>query len=96
MVEQLTFWDLEEKKESSPLHIYTNEMDYVIAESSQEACEIMMHESGLDEEEAGEFHQYPDGADFTMHGYSPDENRMKKAREWCLEHGKGYFASSEW
>lgn len=93
MATQLTFWELEDEQEVC-LHIYNNDIDYIIADSPQEALEIMMSESGLDAEEAGTFVIYPDDRDFTMRGFN--EKIIKTAREWCVEHGKGYFACSEW
>lgn len=79
------------------LSLYTNDTDYVIASSPAEAARICANECGVSLEEAGKFEVYSAAKTFTLY-QSPDENKKetKTVSAWIKEHGKGYFACSEY
>lgn len=88
------------------LHIFTNGCDYVIASSLEEAREITMplygyalpyeelDEMGKEELDYEGWEQFPDNKEFTL-TQEDGEKVVMKASEWVKQHGKGYFACSE-
>lgn len=77
------------------LHMWTNEFDFVIAETAEEARQIAVSHMGCDEEEAGDFETMNSDGDFTF--VTEDAGKLtQKISEWISQVGKGYFANSEY
>ena len=91
------------------LHMYENGCpEWVIAEDAEEAVEIYrkyaIEEYGLDpldivnELDPDNWIELPPNQDFTFHDELADQSNpiTKTVAEWCMEHGKGWFATSEY
>lgn len=70
----------------SELHIYTDDEEFIIAASPDDAHAVM-REMGC--HDVTNFHQYPDDKPFTFHD---TETTTKPAKEWAAERGRGWFA----
>lgn len=77
------------------LHMWTNEFDFVIAETADEARQIAVSNMGFDAEETGDFAKMSSDRDFTF-VTGDGEKIKKKISEWINQQGKGYFANSEY
>lgn len=86
-----------------PLHIYTDDEEFVIAESAEEAAEIYAKSIGYADiaeyiADVGEcpWHQFPDDRRFRYHVEEGGEERVEHELPefFCKKYGKGYFASS--
>jgi hypothetical protein len=79
------------------LSLYTNDTDFVIASSPAEARSICAKECGITPLEAGPFKVYSAAKTFTLF-QDPYEKKKetKTVSAWIKEHGKGYFACSEY
>lgn len=88
----------------SNLKIWSNGTEIIIAESEQQAKDILLEMSGpMDEEELdGEgWYSYDDDETFVLSEETDTPpyviTKNRKAKEWCKEAGKpSYFASTEW
>jgi hypothetical protein len=91
------------------LHMYENGLpEWVIAESRQECVELYKEYAttveglGLDDIEfdldPDNWDELPANQDFTFHEDLADQShgKTKTVAEWCAEHGKGWFATSEY
>lgn len=82
------------------LHMWSNEFDFVIAETAEEAHQIWINwcdgEEPLPFDECGWEELNPDSF-FTFIDCNYDYRKIKKrVREFISERGKGYFACSEY
>jgi hypothetical protein len=72
----------------------------VIAESAEEATEILMRDLGYCKEEAENeegWTRLPDDKPLTMHmGEDSDIVESRTCGEWVGVHGKGYLGSEDW
>lgn len=78
------------------LNMYETEVDFVIAESEEEAMKFLL-EQGYDESDLVEMELniMSDDQDFTL--VQPDGSKeVKKISQWINEKGKGYFACTEY
>ena len=80
-------------------YLYTNDFDYVIAGSVEEANRFACNFHGyLEDDDEVEWYQVSDDFRFTLHeeiegGIIP---RTQTAKEWVSEKGRGFLACSEW
>jgi len=76
------------------LKMWSNGIEYVIAESEKDAVEICFGLHGANYDELMNWGCLTDDYQFEM---DTDGTRITKSvREWIDEHGRGYFASSEY
>lgn len=90
------------------LHIFTNGIDFVIANGIEEAREIVLPMYGYnqpyekldwmaqEEVDVDGWEQFPDENNFTLCSDDGVTQETKTASEWVKINGKGYFASSEY
>jgi hypothetical protein len=88
-----------------PLKIWTNDVDYVIAESADEAVEIASDLTGapIGDYADDEWTAWPDDKPFTFrydegdeYPGSPERRETRTGAEWVALRGRGYFACSEY
>jgi len=77
------------------LKLWDNGNDFVIAESPSDALVLWIKHTGEDPVDytADEWEAWDDDRVFTFVNEDDDTKTAKTSREWCAEHGKGYFAS---
>jgi hypothetical protein len=75
--------------------MWSNEFDFVIAESAGEARQIVMDHYGQDEYEGMEFEQMNEELEFTLR-LDDDQKEKKQVKDWIAEFGKSYFACTEY
>lgn len=80
------------------LRMWTDGVDFVIAESAEEAIKIVCEHHGATAEDFAEpFVERKPDEPFTIFGDGADgEDVTKPTAEWVREHGRGFFASAEW
>ena len=77
------------------LCMWSNDIDYVIAESADEANQIVTDHYGCGQEELGVFEAEDGEKEFTLR--LEDETKItKQIADWVKERGKGYFACTEY
>lgn len=86
------------------LHLYhVDHEEYVIAESPEEANQLMDDECGVNYVEEGcKWEQYPDDKEiklFDVDNWNKETKQYeilgnKTAAEWCESEGRGYFSST--
>ena len=77
------------------LHVWTNDEEYVIAATPDDA-DAVMREVGhvMTDEEKGQFYRLPDDRPFTFCPDNDEASVVKKTcAEWCAEKGRGYFCA---
>jgi hypothetical protein len=81
------------------LHMYTNDNDYVIAASIDDARAVYIGQLGdpadIERDDCLDFREDDDDRVFTL----VQEDGSKKSmtcRQWCDTEGRGYFASEDW
>lgn len=73
------------------------DVDYIIAYTQQEARDIVQKLCGYADDELDEWDWYELDPGFEFTFAHDDGSREKKTvQEWIDQHGKGYFASSEY
>lgn len=80
----------------SDLHVFENDViDWIVAESADEARQIAFEHSGKSDEYADlEYTQCPDDQPLTI---NEDGNETTKTcAEWCTINGKGFLCSTEY
>lgn len=78
------------------LKVWTNDADYVIAESAEDAAVILFEET-LTPPDRTTFEPCADRGSFTFYedGTRAREGVTKTFGEWATERGRGYFCTSE-
>lgn len=96
---------MEHIDEKPTLKIWTNDTEYVIAESADEAIQIASDLTGVPIGDYAEdvWYARPDDKPFTFvyeedyeYRGSPERRETHTSAEWVALHGRGYFACSEW
>ena len=78
------------------LFLWTNETDFIIAESEDDCWKIYSELMQMDiEVESDEMEWSKVTRDFTLH-YEDGRDVTKSVEEWIEEKGRGYFASTEY
>lgn len=81
------------------LKVWTNDCDYVVADSAEEAMRLArdFYGSALDPSDAAVFEPCKDDRPFTFHadGTRATPGVTKTFAEWAAERGRGYFCTSE-
>ena len=85
----------------SNLKIWQNESDVIIAESQEDAESLLVELCGEEVlENCGDWYCLDDETNFTLaeeHDEPPyTKIRTQKANQWVKQHGRGYFASTEY
>ena len=83
----------------TPLRLWCDGVDFVIARSAEEAQEVVKHIYGSDvetQEEREPWQERPNEMSLSI--FDEDENKLyiKKVSEWVAEFDAGYLASIEW
>jgi hypothetical protein len=81
----------------SALHVFTDDTDWVIAESAQHALDEIRAMHGDDHETT--MRELPDDQALRIHwdGDSPNAQRVTKTcREWVEQEGEGFLCSTEY
>ena len=79
------------------LKMWKGAVDFVIAETAEEAQQIAMAQHDCTAEEVGEFTARNDADLFVLFEGDPSgDDVTKPTGEWVREHGRGYFACTEW
>ncbi|MHC4397426.1 MAG: hypothetical protein ACYS1A_17435 [Planctomycetota bacterium] len=81
--------------EQMDLFMWSNEFDFVIAESADEARQLVMDHYGIEDYEGGEFEQANEEQEFTLR-LDDGQKETKRVRDWIAEFGKSYFACTEY
>lgn len=77
------------------LCMWSNEVDYVVAESADEAKQIVSDHYGCGDEDLGIFEEEAVEKEFTLR--MEDGTKITKLiADWVKERGKGYFACTEY
>lgn len=81
---------------NNELKIWTNDSDFVIAESAEDAAAVLYEET-LTPPEKTSFHACDNSRSFTFYedGTRAREGVTKTFGEWAAERGRGYFCTSE-
>ncbi|WP_437310078.1 hypothetical protein [Sorangium sp. So ce388] len=79
--------------------VWTNDCDYVVAESAEEAKRLAraFYGGNDDPSDASAFEPCRDDRPFTFHedGSRASQGVTKTFGEWAAERGRGYFCTSE-
>lgn len=81
---------------SEHLRVWTNDCDYVVAESADAAAAVL-HEETLTPPDMTSFYACGDSRLFTFYedGTRASEGVTKTFGEWAAERGRGYFCTAE-
>jgi hypothetical protein len=75
--------------------MWSNDIDFVIAESADEAKRIVTEHYGCDQDDVGDFETQNEEKEFTLR-LDDGEKVTKRISEWIAEFGKSYFACTEY
>jgi hypothetical protein len=93
-----------------PLHVWVDEVNYVVAESAEAALDVMRKQMGVADDAddevldgngispLSEWRALPDDKTLEMGSDDPDvfPTRTMTCAEWCRVEGPGYLGSSEY
>lgn len=74
------------------LRMFTNDSDYVIAESAEDARSILRETVGELDEDMAAFVEVDNGTDFDFQESDGETTTTKTVGQWIAEKGRGYFA----
>ena len=82
---------------NNSLQMWTNDIDYIITRSEEEAEEIAMKTMGYGKDDLEEVTWYKMSLDSMFTYRTEDGDDVKKTvKEFIKEYGEGYFACSEY